>query len=363
MMMTKHIFGILGLLSLIPFSFAQKSIETVEGNRIKTKKLNHRIEFLMDSIGIPGVSMTIINDKEIVYHETFGVQNVDTKEAISKGNIFEGASLSKPIFAYFAMKMVDKGILDLDQPLYKYFPHPAIDSASQEAYKKITARMALSHSTGFPNHSLGKRISLPFEPGTDFLYSGEAYQYLVAIIGILNGVGWKDKFNAIFEQEVTQPLGMTHTSFLWDNYLATHKVYGHKKGQPTDNSLGGWSGKTFNAFSSIHSEAYEYALFIQAMLKKEGLNEESFEQMLAPENVFKEDNKLRQETGQTAWGLGFAQKPSPNGLMHLHTGNNHDFQAYCMFIMEKGYGIVLFTNSDQLLPLVQGLNHTIGQQF
>ncbi|MEL6730546.1 MAG: serine hydrolase, partial [Bacteroidota bacterium] len=90
---------------------------------------------------------------------------------------------------------------------------------------------------------------------------------------------------------------------------------------------------------------------------------ESFEQMLAPENVFKEDNELRQEIGQTAWGLGFAQKNSLNGLMHLHTGNNHDFQAYCMFIMEKGYGIVLFTNSDQLLPFIQGLNQTIGEQF
>jgi len=161
MMMTKHIFGILGLLSLIPFSFAQKSIETVEGNRIKTKKLNHRIEFLMDSIGIPGVSMTIINDKEIVYHETFGVQNVDTKEAISKGNIFEGASLSKPIFAYFAMKMVDKGILDLDQPLYKYFPHPAIDSASQEAYKKITARMLFLTVQAFPTTARARGLAFP----------------------------------------------------------------------------------------------------------------------------------------------------------------------------------------------------------
>jgi len=359
----KRCIGIIFFLLSLTFLCAQNRVSTVDGTPIKTKDLRKRIEFLRDSLGMLGVSIALINDRQIAYHEVFGVQNLETGKAVEKESIFEGASLSKPIFAYFAMKMVDQGILDLDKPLHAYFPHPAIDSASQEAYKKITARMVLSHSTGFPNFSQGQVISLPFEPGTDFLYSGEAYQYLAAIIGSLNGVGWKDKFNAIFEREVTEPLGMEHTSFLWNEYLAQYKVYGHKEGIPTDNGLGGWSGKTFNAFSSIHSEAYEYALFIQAMLNKEGLSETGFEQMLAPANVFHPHNELLQETGQTAWGLGFAQKPSEHGLMHLHTGNNHDFQAYCMFIMEQGYGIVVFTNSDKLLPFIQGLSNPLGMQF
>lgn len=342
---------------------AQKTIEAVDGSSVNTQLLEERIAFLMDSAHVPGLSLAIINDKEIVYHNVFGVQNLESKEAVTKDNIFEGASLSKPIFAYFAMKMVDAGKLDLDKPMHEYFPHPGIDSASQDYYQSITPRMVLSHSTGFPNSSQGKMISLPFKPGTDFTYSGEAYQYLAAVIGGLNGVGWRDKFNAIFEAQVTQPLGMTHTSFLWDDYLATNKVYGHKEGSPTDNGLGGWSGKTFNAFSSIHSEAYEYAHFIQAMLKREGLSKESFDQMLSPENTFKPDNKLLKETGQNAWGLGFAQKPTEFGTMHLHTGNNHDFQSYCMFIMERGYGIVLFTNSDKMLSLVHGLESVLGEQF
>ena len=359
----KYILYTIGLILFFNPTQAQKKLKTVDGKKVKIKKLNHGIEFLMDSVDMPGLSIAIINDKEIVYHNVFGVQNIETKEVINKENIFEGASLSKPIFAYFAMKMVDKGILDLDKPLHEYFPHPAIDSASQEDYKTITPRMVLSHSSGFPNHSNGKIISLPFKPGTDFMYSGEAYQYLAAIIGILNGVGWKDKFNQIFDQEVTTPLGMKNTSFLWNDYLAENKVYGHKDGKPTKNGTGGWSGKTFNAFSSIHSEAYEYALFIQAMLKRQGLSEESFKQMLSPQNKLKETNELYQETGQNGWGLGFSQKPSKNGLMHLHTGNNHDFQAYSMFIPEQGYGIVLFTNSDKLLPFVQGLKPILGTQF
>ena len=174
---------------------------------------------------------------------------------------------------------------------------------------------------------------------------------------------WKDKFNAIFEEEVTVPLGMQNTSFLWNDHLAANKVYGHSNGKPTDNGLGGWSGKTFNSFSSIHSEASEYALFIQAMLKREGLSDESFDEMLATQNRFNADNEMMEETGQTGWGLGFAQKPSANGMMHLHTGNNHDFQSYAMFIPDTGYGIVLFTNSGTLLPFVGGLEEILGEQF
>ncbi len=343
--------------------YSQKVIKASDGRKLQVKRLESRVDFLMDSLNIPGVSMAVLNDRKIVYHHVYGVSNIDKMNPLNEQSIFEGASLSKPIFAYFALKMADKGLLNLDRPLHEYLPHPAIDSASMAAYRKITPRMVLSHSTGFPNFSHGQVIKLPFEPGTNFLYSGEAYQYLAAVLGTINGVGWKEKFNNIFEDEVTMPLGMKHTSFLWNDYLATHKVYGHKEGRPTDNGLGGWSGKTFNAFSSIHSEAAEYALFIEAMLNKEGLKEATFTQMLAPENTFKKTNELMVETGQTAWGLGFAQKPSQNGLMHLHTGNNHDFQAYCMFIMEKGYGIVLFTNSDKLLPFVQGLENILGTQF
>ncbi len=351
------------LLFLTYSATAQKTIKSVDGSTVKVKKLDKRIEYLMDSIGVPGLSIAIINDNEIAYHKVFGVQNLETNDPVNKQSIFEGASLSKPIFAYFAMKMVDDGLLDLDKTLHEYFPHPAIDSASREWYKTITPRMVLSHSTGFPNHANGQVISLSHEPGDGFSYSGEAYQYLTAIIGIENGVQWRDKFNAIFEENVAKPLGMDHTSFLWNEYLEANKVYGHKDGKPTDNGLGGWSGKTFNSFSSVHSEAGEYALFIQAMLKRQGLSNTAFDEMLDTHNRFDSSSKLFQETGQTGWGLGFAQKESANGLMHLHTGNNHDFQAYTMFLPEREYGIVFFTNSGDMLPLIQGLSQILGEQI
>lgn len=346
--------------------FAQlkpEEITSLAGKQVAIEKLDLGIQAIMDSLEIPAISIAIINNSEIVYHEAFGVSNMETKEPVNENSIFEGASLSKPLFAYFVLKNVEEGILDLDKPLYEYLPHPGISEESKEDYKLITARMVLSHSTGFPNHSNGKPISLAFKPGTDFQYSGEAYQYLAAIIGKLHGVGWKADFNKIFEEKTLQPLGMTHTSYLWNEYLASHKVYGHQAGQPTKNDKGAWDGKTFNAFSSIHSNAAEYAKFIVAMLQHKGLSEKMFNEMLKEQTHFKEDNHLKQEVGQTGWGLGFAQKPTPYGLMNLHTGNNHDFQSYAMFVPEQEYGVVVFTNSDKMPAFLEKLQNLIGQQF
>lgn len=365
----KSLFALLLITLSISSCYAQKNktfVASVSGNTVPSTILDIKIDSIVKSIDMPGLSIAIINDSEMVYHSTFGIVNTETKEPVNEQTIFEGASLSKPIFAYFVMKMVENGKLDLDKPLYKYLPHPGIAETSKEDYKLITARMVLSHRTGFPNHSEGNEIELAFIPGTDFMYSGEAFQYLAAIIGKLNGIGFKRDLNVLFQKEVTEPLKMPHSTFVWDEYLDKHKAFGHdNKGKPTQNnpSYGGWSGTTFNAYSSLHSEAKEYAQFLVALLQQTGLNKEIFSEMLTEHTHFKKDNPLKQEIGQTGWGLGMAQKPTEYGMMHMHTGNNHDFQSYMMILPEKKFGIVFFTNSNKAIPFIQGLNAVIGPVF
>ncbi|MFL1896347.1 serine hydrolase domain-containing protein [Aquimarina sp. 2-A2] len=351
-------------------SYAQsnkKMITAVNGNKTSSTTLDAKIDSILRAVNMPGLSIAIVNDSEIVYHNTFGVINTETKKPVTKRTLFEGASLSKPIFAYFVMRMVEKGILDLDKPLHEYLPHSGIAETSKEEYKLITARMVLSHQTGFPNHAEGSDIKLAFTPGTDFMYSGEAFQYLAIVIGELNDIGYKSDLNALFQKEVTRPLRMSHSTFVWDDYLAEHKSFGHNKdGKPTQKhpSQGGWwNGKTFNAFSSLHSEAKEYAQFLVALLQQEGLKNETFSEMFKEHTHFKDDNPLKKQIGQTGWGLGMAQKPTKYGTMHMHTGNNHDFQSYMMILPKKEFGIVFFTNSNKALPFIQGFNTVIENIF
>lgn len=343
-----------------------ETIETTDGNSVQKAKLTSEIMKIMEAETIPAISIAVINDNKMVYHQALGVGNIETKTPVDKQSIFEAASLSKPIFAYFVMKMVERGKIDLDKPLYEYLPHPGIAPESQEEAKLITARMVLAHQTGFPNHAKGELIKLAFRPGTEFMYSGEGYQYLAAVVGMKNKVGWKGDLNKVFQNEVTVPLQMPHSTFVWDDYLDKHKVYGHNsKGKPVDNKprTDSGDGSTFFAYSSLHSEAGEYAKFVIAMLKRQGLNEKSFDEMLKEQTHFKDDNPLKKEIGQTGWGLGFAQKKTNQHTMHMHTGNNHDFQAYVMFIPEKKYGLVVFTNSDKMIPFLTNLSKVLGPQF
>ena len=137
----------------------------------------------MDTLNIPGLSIAVINDSKVVYHQTFGYANHEKKLPVTDKTIFERASLSKSIFAFFMMKFVEEGKIDLDKPLYEYLPYP--DIAHDDRYKKIKGRMVLSHRSGFPNwreNEADRKLKIKFEPGTNYEYSGEGYQYLAMVL-------------------------------------------------------------------------------------------------------------------------------------------------------------------------------------
>ncbi len=357
---------VLVYLVLIPAASAQtsgKHITTLSGEKVAVLDLEHHIREAMDSMNFPGLSMAIINEAEIVYHNTFGVCNIESQEPVTKQTIFEAASLSKPLFAYFTMKMVEQGKLDLDKPIYPYlqeiFPPDMLDSTALKWYKTITPRIVLSHGTGLPNWAKGKLL-INFAPGTGFSYSGEAYQHLGAALGTKLGIGWGSKLDSLFLNQVAHPLKMHNSFYTWNDKLEKHKAKGHRKGVV---NLDIHRDKKVGPGYSLHSEALDYARFLIEMMEPKQLKKDLIAEMLKEQNHFKADNKLIAETGQTGWGLGFAQKPTAHGLMHLHTGNNHDFQAYAMFVPAQKYGFVLFGNADELFDLLQKIEEIIGAQF
>lgn len=123
-------------------------IKSINGRDVTFTEMDKYICSQMDSLKLPGLSIAIINDAKIVYHRTFGVTNVETNGTVSDETLFDTGSLSKTPFTYLVMKLVDQGILNLDQPLYTYLPYP--DIAYDERYKLITARMNSMPYIRFP---------------------------------------------------------------------------------------------------------------------------------------------------------------------------------------------------------------------
>lgn len=320
------------------------SITTIKGKKITPSELDSFIESLMDSTNVPGLSIAIINDAKIVYHDVFGVTDITTKEHVDNYSLFEAASISKPLFAFFTMLQFDKGLLDLDKPLYEYLPYQ--DISYDDRYKLITARMILNHTSGFPNWRKDT-LTIDFMPGQGFNYSGEGYDYLKMVLAHIRKVDDKG-LDSIFNAEIVQPIGARNMYYTWNDYLKEHKVMGHKNGKTTDNGpQPPWKPNTFGPGYSLHTESVDYAKFICSIMNNVILRPETQKEMLKKQ-VDVPANHGFQKYGLSAWSLGFALETTTQGLRYNHSGDNGDFNSYCHFYKDYDYGIVFISNSDKL---------------
>lgn len=311
------------------------------GKYISFSKMDAFLRSQMDSIGMPGLSFALINDGQIVYRRTLGVTNVETKQRVSYGTVFDAASMTKTPFAFLVMRLVEKGVLDLDNPLYTYLPYP--DIAYDDRYKLITARMVLSHTTGFPNwrfFNKDGKLDIKFTPGTQFQYSGEGYEYLANVIAHLMNIK-KNDLQELFNEEIAKPLGMDKTYFTWNSWLDEHRATGHVDGKVAE-GYGITSKKpNFYASYSMQTEALNYAKFLIGMMNEKVLTKESYDDMLRLQFPEASNSATNQR------GLGIVIKHTEFGDEYSHGGFNLNFTSEFMINKEQKFGYVFFTNCNR----------------
>ncbi|WP_298902222.1 serine hydrolase [uncultured Psychroserpens sp.] len=346
----------------------ETNIRTLLGTNISQKTTDNFIDNQMKILNMPALSIAIINNGEVVYQSIKGYADKDKKILANNKSIFEGASVSKSVFGFFVMTLVEDGILDLDKPLYKYLSNPDIEN--DERYKKITARMVLSHRSGFPNWRddySKKKLFIQFEPGTDYHYSGEGYQYLAEVLKHLLNTNWAG-LEKEFQKRVAIPFEMEHTKFIKDDYIREYKVRPYdKNGNLIDKDKDEWwksRDSVFVAPTTIHSEAIDFSKWMIAMMNKEGLSENGFDEL------YKSHSEISDGLLKEDYTLGFSKLSILNlSELFSHSGNNTGFSSYFTFDKDKKWGFVFFTNSkagDQFaLNLTYNLllSGTIGKQI
>jgi CubicO group peptidase (beta-lactamase class C family) len=291
---------------------------------------------LLDSTGIPGLSMAIINQKGVAWVKSFGVREAGKKALVDQNTVFSAASLGKPIFAYLVLRLADEGKIDLDKPLYQYVPYRAIEH--DERYKLITARMVLSHQTGFPNWRNGQ-LNLLFSPGKRFSYSGEGFVYLQGVVMTIMG---KD-VEEVAQQYVFRPLGMSRSSYRWqaafeDNYATPHNSFGMPASLPRF--------KETNVAFSLQTTAADYGRFLVALLTGEGLKPATARALLTPQVIATKtlhDTTRASTTIRWGLGIGLVQKNGEEGFWHW--GDNGSYRCFAYVSRTRKQGFVYFTNS------------------
>lgn len=331
---------ILLLLSLSSFHLVAQ-IKTMSGALLQTSEIDEFLEKKMSQFEMPGISLAIINEGKVVFHTVKGVKHLETQEPITDKTLFEGASITKPVFAYLCMKLVQRGLLDLDKPLYQYKTFE--DIAYDERYKKITARIVLTHKTGFPNwryENKGMELDIRFEPGSEFNYSGEGFVYLSRVVEQI----CQAPIEELIQREVFDPLSMENSFMLLPPDLEPYHAFGHFDKNP---SAGIWQPKRANVASSIRSESQDFAKFMMAIMEGEGLDEDIWNIMLTEQVAIPEDHIFQTLLDIKGFGLGFGIEPTPFGEVVGHGGNNGDFQSYFQVDRKRKLGFVFFTNSNK----------------
>lgn len=323
-------------------------IRNMAGKEVEMDSLDFFTQVLMDKLEVPGISIAIINDGKVVYHNAAGYADIEKEKKVTTGTIFEAASLSKPLFAFLVMDFVEQGILNLDTPLYEYLSYP--DIAHDERYKKITARMVLSHTTGFPNWRTdydSKELFIQFEPGTSFFYSGEGYQYLAKVLMHLSNTD-DQGLEEIYQNRIAEPLQLEVTKFVQDQDNLNNKAKGYEGGiQKSGND----DPAIFGAAFSIHSEALDFSKWLVALLDKKLISQSGYAELFKTQVVLPEDHEQRQ-LGVSAWALGFAKAEFPIGTAFGHGGNNTGYTSLFAIVPKTKWGVVIFTNANQSqLPL------------
>jgi CubicO group peptidase (beta-lactamase class C family) len=312
-------------------------------------RLEMRIPELLSQGDVPGLSVALIKDSHITWSRGFGFKNAETKEPVDDLTMFEAGSLSKPVFAYAVLKMVEKGQLDLDAPLSKYLPAYI---ENDERLNLITARRVLSHTTGFPNwRPMGKPLVIHFTPGEKFSYSGEGFVYLQKVVERLTG----EPLNEVIRKSVFEPLAMTNSTYVWQDRIDAQMSTGHNQ---TKASVQKNTGTQANAAASLRTTAIDYARFVIAVMNGEGLKEETIRQMLTAQvkvdagctNCI--DRKPSKPSESLSWGLGWGLQSTAQGDAFWHWGDNGNFKCFIMAFRKQKMGVVAFTNSTNGLGII-----------
>jgi len=345
----------------------KKSLNIISDLTSTINKLETLTSQLMNELKIPGVSVCLIQNKEIAWSKCFGVSDVSLQTQVTDKTMFEACSMSKPVFAFLVLKLVEQGKLELDKPLYDYLPEKFI--CEDEDYpKQITARMILSHTSGLPNWRKGSEenespLPIYFKPGTKFQYSGEGIYYLQRVVEhIIN-----EPLESYAKRTLFDRLGLESTSFVWtekyDQQIATgHNVDGNCNER-----------KKYlhsNAAYTLYTTSDEYAKFMIEIMKPGNQKDYSLSDSMIKEMITHQvrvdtrdviDRPGRNLGLQGFRGIGWAIDSTISGDVIYHSGSNQTgFRCYSQFSPKDGSGIVIMTNGENGSELWQKLIKVIG---
>jgi CubicO group peptidase (beta-lactamase class C family) len=285
-----------------------------------------------------GLAIAVIDEGKVVHVAAYGKRNAKG-DPLQTATVMYGASLTKAVFGYTVMQLVDEGTLDLDRPVGEYFAKPLTDYPAVDGYgpwpdlagdprwKTITARMLLTHSSGFANFAFLEpdgKLRIHFDPGTRYAYSGEGLILLQYVIE--RGLGLD--LGAEMQRRVFDRFAMPDTGMTWRADFATNLADGWREDgtvEPHDER-----GRV-RAAGSMDTTIADMANLAAAYIKGDGLKPATFDAMTSPQlaittasqfPTLQDELPAADRRKDLAAGLGVVVFDGPQGAGFFKGGHN-----------------------------------------
>jgi CubicO group peptidase (beta-lactamase class C family) len=334
----------------ITFSQVEKW-QTIAGESRESSQAESFLHQILDTSSATALSVAVLQDSDVVFQKSLGFVDEKTNKLVNDKTVFRTASLSKPVFAYLVMKLVDEGLLDVDKPLHHYLERPLheypdyADLKNDERYRLLTARILLSHQSGFPNWRRiyrNNRLDFKFTPGEMFKYSGEGYALLQFILEEMTGKG----LNQLAKEKVFLPLRMANSSFVWEKRFDDNFAVNLRTGLRRFLEM----TRAFpNAAYSLLTNTADYAKFLLAVMNGKDLKPKTLEMMLGPQvhitssslHAPQDTDPEIQKTLHLAWSMGWGRFRCPRGDVIFHVGFEEGCDNYAVVFLDHKIGLVL----------------------
>ena len=322
------------------------------------------LDSLMVEHSVPGIGFAVFDESGIRYEHVAGLKSQVTDAPIDRATAFEAASISKPVFAYVVLSLARDGLIDLDAPLQTLVA--ALPELSHDPRADtLTPQLLLTHRGGLPNwrsrlqfgarsyaelFAPDDRLEFVVDPDTEYRYSGEGYVLLQRVVETITGQG----LDELARERVFDPLGMTRSSFLFDDDIRRNHALGHDR----DGSPDKWELFVQLASSTLHTTAADLATF-GAHLASEISTGGPYARLATSAVAVGSVGDLVQ-----SWGLGLGIVTAGPQRYVYHGGNNVIFIADFIYGVEESLGYALLTNSANGQQLVKAVErHLFGHDL
>ena len=316
------------------------------------------IEERMEHYKVPGVSIAVINNGKIEWAKSYGIMDRESKSPVTKNTLFQAASISKPVTAYGALTLVEQKKVVLDEDINTFLKSWKVPDNEFTKEKKVTIKNLINHSAGVTVHGfLGYSLDLPVPtlievlngtppansdpsvvdkvPEESFRYSGGGYNILQQMMIDIEG----KPFPEIMNELVLQPLEMTNSTY--NQPLTDKQLTIAATGYLPDGSMVEGKRHTYPEMApaglwTTAEDLAKFAINIQATLKGQntkGLSKDMTTKMLTP---FVEE----------FMGLGIFINNKKDEIYFGHGGWNEGFSSELIAHKDKGYGVIVLTNSN-----------------